>query len=73
VQDVPRVVAAVKSKFPNTEMRKAKKPVENGRMYFGTAITSKVDLPTAVDAVDRYDPWPWIGKTFRLIHGNTFI
>ena len=42
IQDVPKaVVDAVKTKFPDAEMQKAKKKVENGKTFFGIGLTSK--------------------------------
>jgi hypothetical protein len=42
VQDVPKaVVDAIKAKYPDAEMRKAKKTVNNGTTLFGVGITSK--------------------------------
>jgi hypothetical protein len=42
IQDVPNAVLdAVKAKFPDAEMQKAKKKVENGKTFFGIGLTSK--------------------------------
>ena len=42
IQDVPKpVVDAVKTKFPDGQMQKAKKKVENGKTFFGIGLTSK--------------------------------
>jgi hypothetical protein len=42
IQDVPKaVVDAVKSKYPDAQLQKAKKKVENGKTYFGIGLTSK--------------------------------
>jgi hypothetical protein len=42
LQDVPQAVAsAVKAKFPDAQMQKAKKKVENGKTFYGIGLTSK--------------------------------
>jgi hypothetical protein len=42
IQDVPKVVVdAVKTKFPDAEMQKAKKKVADGKTFFGIGLTSK--------------------------------
>ena len=42
IQDLPKeVVDAVKTKFPDAQMQKAKKKVENGQTFFGIGLTSK--------------------------------
>jgi hypothetical protein len=42
IQDVPKeVVDAVKTKFPDAQMQKAKKKVDNGKTFFGIGLTSK--------------------------------
>lgn len=42
IQDVPKeVVDAVKAKFPDAQMQKAKKKVEDGKTFFGIGLTSK--------------------------------
>jgi hypothetical protein len=42
IQDVPKeVVDAVKTKFPDAQLQKAKKKVTNGKTYFGVGLTSK--------------------------------
>jgi len=42
IQDVPKeVVDAVKTKFPDAQMQKAKKKVANGKTFFGVGLTSK--------------------------------
>jgi hypothetical protein len=42
IQDVPKaVVDAVKAKYPDGQMQKAKKKVENGKTFFGIGLTSK--------------------------------
>ncbi len=42
IQDVPKeVVDAVKAKFPDAQMQKAKKKVEDGKTLFGIGLTSK--------------------------------
>jgi hypothetical protein len=42
IQDVPKeVVDAVKTKFPDAQMQKAKKKVENGKTFFGIGLTDK--------------------------------
>ena len=42
IQDVPKeVVDAVKVKFPDAQIQKAKKKVENGKTLFGIGLTSK--------------------------------
>lgn len=42
VRDVPKeVVDAVKARFPDAQMQKAKKKVENGKTYYAIGLTSK--------------------------------
>jgi len=42
IQDVPKeVVDAVKTKFPDAQIQKAKKKVENGQTLFGIGLTTK--------------------------------
>jgi Putative beta-lactamase-inhibitor-like, PepSY-like len=42
IQDVPKeVVDAVKTKFPDAQMQKAKKKVENGKSFFSVGLTTK--------------------------------
>jgi hypothetical protein len=42
IQDLPKeVVDAVKAKFPDAQMQKAKKKVENGKTFFSVGLTTK--------------------------------
>lgn len=42
VAEAPKaVIDAVKAKFPDAEIQKAKKKVENGKTFFGIGLTSK--------------------------------
>jgi hypothetical protein len=42
IRDVPKaVIDAVKTKFRDAQMQKAKKKIENGKTFFGIGLTSK--------------------------------